>query len=275
MLGTVRSVLAQTLTDWELVIVDDGSTDGTLALAEQIADPRVRVLSDGVNKGRSVRLNDLHAEARGRYVARMDADDLMFPERLEKQVVYLEAHPEVDLVGGGLISIGLENEIKGLRQTPNRVSDPYQILAGEVLYHPTVTGRTAWFRAHRYRAEYRYCDDYAMWAEAAATLQIANLQEPMIFYREHGLFTYDKFCGRIAEMEQALQTFGTPIVGEAAVRRLQRRRSRKNAVYHALQRLGQWERALAMVNRGLPKTERPRYEAVMRQILATPIPGID
>ena len=105
-LDTVRSVLAQTLNDWELVIVDDGSTDATLELVERIEDPRVRVLSDGVNKGRSVRLNDLHREARGKYVARMDADDLMFPQRLEKQVEFLEANPDIDLVGSGLVSVG-------------------------------------------------------------------------------------------------------------------------------------------------------------------------
>src|SRR5438045_1632919 len=75
----VRSVLAQTCRDWELLLVDDGSSDGSLELARRIEHPRIQVISDGVNQGLASRLNQIALLARGTYLARMDADDLMHP----------------------------------------------------------------------------------------------------------------------------------------------------------------------------------------------------
>jgi glycosyltransferase involved in cell wall biosynthesis len=100
----VDSVLAQTLRDWELLIADDGSTDGSPALAEDYArrDPRVRVLEhpDRVNRGASATRNLGAAAARGRYLAFLDGDDVWLPDKLEQQVALLEAHPEAVMVYG-------------------------------------------------------------------------------------------------------------------------------------------------------------------------------
>ncbi len=94
------SLLGQTFQDWELLLCDDGSTDGTLAVAEEYArrDARVRVLRNGENLGLNRTLNRCLAGARGEYVARMDGDDVSLPERLEKEVAFLDAHPEFALV---------------------------------------------------------------------------------------------------------------------------------------------------------------------------------
>src|SRR5688572_8039312 len=95
LVDAVRSVFAQTFTDWELILMDDGSTDGSADLVRGIDDPRVRLVSDGVNRGLCDRLNQIASLAQGRYLARMDADDLMHAQRLERQVAYLNRHADV------------------------------------------------------------------------------------------------------------------------------------------------------------------------------------
>ena len=102
----VESVLAQTRRDFELLILDDGSRDGSLAIVQEIArrDPRVRLISRE-NRGLTETLNELLAAARGEFVARMDADDVCLPDRFERQVAFLDAHPEVVCVGGDPVMI--------------------------------------------------------------------------------------------------------------------------------------------------------------------------
>src|SRR5271165_2292928 len=89
----LRSVLAQTYAHWELLLLDDGSSDGTVELARGIADPRIRLLADGRWQGLGARLNQGLAAAQGELIARLDADDLAFPERFARQVEYLYKHP--------------------------------------------------------------------------------------------------------------------------------------------------------------------------------------
>src|SRR5690606_22420882 len=101
----IRSVFVQTHSNWELILIDDGSTDQSLDLALKIRDSRVRVISDGKHKGLPTRLNEITASASGEYIARMDADDVMHPERLEKQVKFLLSHPSCDVVGTGVFFI--------------------------------------------------------------------------------------------------------------------------------------------------------------------------
>ena len=85
----IKSIFAQTYKNWELILVDDGSTDGSLNIAKKITDKRVRIISDEKNKGLIFRLNQIASLAKGKYLARMDADDLMQPTRIEKQVEFL------------------------------------------------------------------------------------------------------------------------------------------------------------------------------------------
>src|SRR5258705_775698 len=96
--AAIESVLGQSFTDFELLIVDDGSTDGSAALIRRYGDERIRLFENEKNLGVTRSLNLGLAQARGRYVARMDADDLSAPERLARQVAFLDSHPEVALV---------------------------------------------------------------------------------------------------------------------------------------------------------------------------------
>lgn len=97
--STVRSVLAQTRSDWELIAVDDASRDGTVRAVESFADPRIRIVRQRVNGGQVAALNRGLGEARADLIARIDADDLCFPARLGTQVAWMESHPEIAVLG--------------------------------------------------------------------------------------------------------------------------------------------------------------------------------
>ena len=105
LLDAIRSVFAQTHKKWELILLDDGSEDRSLEIAQSIKDPRVRVYSDGKNKKLASRLNEIVKLAKYDIIARMDADDLMSPYRIKKQVEILAQNPHLDLISTGIYSV--------------------------------------------------------------------------------------------------------------------------------------------------------------------------
>ncbi len=122
----VRSVLDQTYKNFELIITDDGSKDKTVDILHHFDDPRIIIISDGENHGIVYRLNQQIKLAKGKYFVRMDGDDIMFPDRIERQVAFLETHKEVDVVGGSAVIIGDDNEIlvKGKTVTSGYYNKP-------------------------------------------------------------------------------------------------------------------------------------------------------
>jgi glycosyltransferase involved in cell wall biosynthesis len=106
LIGLAQCIFAQTFKNWEWILIDDGSTDGGYEIARAIKDPRVRVIRDDVNRGRSFRYNYITQIARGDFIARFDADDLCHPTKFQRQVEFLRTHPNVDLVSTDLLCLG-------------------------------------------------------------------------------------------------------------------------------------------------------------------------
>lgn len=115
-LGTINSIISQTYENWELIIVDDGSSDTSLDVINSIKDARIKVYSDGENKGLPYRLNQIAKLAKGEYIARMDSDDLMHPERIAVQIKYLQGNPNIDLIGSGAYIINEQEKVLGQRR---------------------------------------------------------------------------------------------------------------------------------------------------------------
>ena len=181
---TLQSILQQRSADWELVVVDDGSSDRTADVLARIADPRIRVVRDGRNLGLAVRLNEIVAGARGELFARMDADDIAYPLRFAAQAAFLASHPEVDLVGCGALVFGEDGVPLGrfpLRTTHEQIcADPW---SGFYLPHPGWMGRTRWFARHPYRPEYRKTQDQDLLLRTFDSSRFACLPEVLLGYR--------------------------------------------------------------------------------------------
>jgi glycosyltransferase involved in cell wall biosynthesis len=181
----VLSIVKQTFTDWELLIIDDGSTDGSLEFIRDIKDARIRIIRDGLNKGLAARLNEAINLARGQYFARMDQDDIAYPERFARQVAVLAEDPKLDLVGVRSLAISQHDQIVGY--FPYASSDK-ELCAmpwvGFYIVHPTWMGRTAWFRHHRYATPGPYlCEDQELLLRAFATSRFTVIDDILFAYR--------------------------------------------------------------------------------------------
>lgn len=184
----IKSVLAQTYPYWELILVDDGSTDNSLEIAQEFAakDNRIRIISDGLNKKLPARLNQIIKEAKYDYIARMDADDLMDPMRLELQLEVLKSN-DIDLVTTGLYSIGENNEIQGKRILINYQMQPKQILNGLTnLLHASLLAKKEWCQRNLYKEDNVLAEDYELWLTASIKndLKYIVIEKPLYFYRE-------------------------------------------------------------------------------------------
>lgn len=183
----VQSVLAQSFTDFELIVVDDGSTDGTADILARLVDPRVRVVSQA-NKGLSATLNIAIDLCRGAYVARQDHDDLSLPTRLARQVAFLDSHPRCGLLGTRAEIY--EGDAPAARYHDHPRSHEalvFGLLFDNPFVHTSVMARTVVLRRlGGYSTDPRRQppEDYELWSRLARTERIANLPERLVVYRE-------------------------------------------------------------------------------------------
>lgn len=188
----IESVLQQTYTDWELLLLDDGSTDNSLSIAQSYAqkDSRIKVISDGKNKNLAARLNELPSLAQGLYLARMDADDIMHPARIERQLAVLGTHPEIDVLGTNAYIINDENAVIGTRYplTPENT-----LTRVKSFIHPTIIAKKQWFLENPYDTKALRMEDAELWYRTFSKYHFVRLNEPLLFYREVGNNYYKKY----------------------------------------------------------------------------------
>ena len=181
--ATIASILTQTFTDFELLVLDDCSTDDTVDKVQSIRDPRLRLMRNPHNLGRAGTDNAALAYVRGQYIAKMDGDDLCHPERLAQQVDYLDAHPEVNIVGSFMQNFGASTY---LNRYPTQPADT-QVLTLFTLPtgNPSVMMRTNLFKdlGMHYDASLRQTEDYEFCARYLDELVIATIPRALVQYR--------------------------------------------------------------------------------------------
>lgn len=181
----IKSVLAQTLQDFEIVVVDDGSTDQTPEVLSQYADPRVRVLRNERNVGLVESLNRGVAEAQSDLIARLDADDLMLPHRLARQVEYMRAEPECGLLGTGFRWQRLEDDVAvEYRPLTRHAALRFQLLFANAVTN-VVFRRAIWQDVGGYRDPGGPAEDYDFYLRTSSVTRVANIPDILSTVRHH------------------------------------------------------------------------------------------
>ena len=183
----IQSVLNQTLHDFEFIIINDGSADGTAKIIERYrrGDGRIRAYEQP-NCGLVMALNRGLELARGEYVARMDADDISVPGRVAAQVTFMDAHPEVGICGTWIETIGMHHSDVRRYPTDDATIRSW-LLFESVLAHPSIMMRRELLMKTglSYNAGYVHAEDYDLWVRAARHTALANIPEVLLRYRLH------------------------------------------------------------------------------------------
>ena len=185
----VESILAQTLADFDFIIIDDGSKDGSLAMLQKYAarDPRIH-LTSRPNQGLTRTLNEAFSQARGEFIARMDSDDVARPDRFENQVRFLRGHPQVVCTGGWFELIDGEGRLLTLLRPPtDDVEIQRQALAGHgAICHPSaMIRRQALERINGYDTDFKTAQDLDLWLRLGEIGKLANVPVPVLSFRLH------------------------------------------------------------------------------------------
>ena len=181
----IDSILRQTFSDFEFLIINDGSTDSTVDIINEYNDPRIKLIDNDGNKGLVYTLNKGLEIAKGKYIARMDADDISMANRFERQVEFLENNSDISILSTAFEFLG----------TPYHIHFPIdnegikvKLLENTALLHPGVMFRKeAVLRNNlQYNEDYKYAEDYHLWTVAAQQgIKMANLDDVLVEYRQH------------------------------------------------------------------------------------------
>lgn len=182
--SAIESILNQTFTDFEFIIINDGSSYSTAEIVKCYNDERIVFINNSENQGIVKVLNQGLALCKGMYIARMDSDDISLPQRFEKQVAYLDSHPDVGILGTSMIAFSENHAEKVLKKKHVTYLDT--ILCCPIV-HPSVMMRKSVIEEHNllYRPEYKHAEDYDLWARAVRYTKIENLPDILLKYRYH------------------------------------------------------------------------------------------
>lgn len=183
----IRSILSQTFRNFEFLIINDASTDGTPGILKEFDDPRIRVIENEINIGLTKSLNKGIGDARGEYIARMDADDISLDYRLEKQISLLDKSPEIGVVGGAALAIDKEGRVIETFTMPQHDREiAWDLIFYSPLIHPTVVIRRDILRRYGGYDTSRSCaQDYELWCRLRNATRFYNFTEPLILLRKH------------------------------------------------------------------------------------------
>lgn len=206
----IHSILAQTYTDFELIVIDDGSTDGSTFLISQILDPRVIKIFHNTNRGLIASLNEGLKKANGEYIVRMDSDDISTPDRLAVQIAFMDQNPLIDVCGAAFTSSN-GGSIKVNPASHDEIKT--WLLFHCCICHPAIIMRNSMIRrlGIQYDSNYPHAEDYELWNRLAFQVQMANLPINVLYYRQHN--------GQVSNQHKAIQ--------DATARRIRQRQFSK------------------------------------------------
>lgn len=263
--NAVDSVLSQTYKNLEILITIDGATDNSIDIIKNYKDKRILLIADNENKGVAYRLNQQVKMAKGSFFARMDADDIMFPDRIEKQLKFMTANPDIDVIGSQAVVIDRDNSILGFRQSDTTISS--SLIQNKILFiHPTVFGRTNWFLKHPYLTELEGVEDFYLWNSTFSESRFHVLNFPLMFYRDPPDTNVNSYLRRQEHMRRALiMLLQENVMNSLAFCRLYLASSLKSIVYFFAGRMNLSQRIVSGRNKQLPDSDLAEYSYLMKK----------
>lgn len=272
----IESILGQRFADFELILIDDGSTDASRAVMASYRDPRVRLVENGRNLGIPATRNLGLSLARGEYVAWLDSDDRAYPDRLGRQVAFLDRNPDVALVGGFARAMDesgrAQRKVKRLPTSPEEVRA--RLLFRCCILQYAVMGRTAVLARHGYREDFPVCQDVDLFVRLAETERLANLPEVLVCRRLHADRTTLTRSAQVEAKNKEIAAGQLAALGVAfseadlenhfVLPRLGKLRLRPDATY--LDWTEGWLQRLEAANRRTGRYPRAAFERVLGRI---------
>ena len=208
LLKAVQSIIEQTYSQWELLVLDDGSDDGALEAVKKIQDTRIRIIQDGEKKGLATRLNEGISLAKGKFIARMDADDRSFPNRFEKQISFLCKNPDVDLVSSKVVTYRADKTMGTLPYCEQHSDIARYPWRGMYMPHPTWMGRAEWFKKFRYLLpEVVLAEDQELLLRALPASKYYSLPEVLLAYHQGEISFKKRVRARFTLLKAQLKIF--------------------------------------------------------------------
>ncbi|WP_312748041.1 glycosyltransferase [Sphingobacterium multivorum] len=182
----IESVLNQSYSNFELLIVNDGSTDDSLEVIKDFSDRRIKVINNKMNLGIVKALNIGISNAGGEYIARLDADDMMHKDRLLKQMQFLQKNKDIDIVGSYHYIVDENGCIISIKEYPiSNTEIKFMLFFQNPFSHPSVMFRAHIIKEFPYSSEYKHIEDYILWCNILKTYKGANIPECLTYYRVH------------------------------------------------------------------------------------------
>jgi glycosyltransferase involved in cell wall biosynthesis len=182
----IESILNQTYTDFEFIIINDGSTDQSRDIICSYSDNRIRLFDNIINRGLIYSLNKGIEYSLGNVIARMDADDISLPTRFERQINFFNQNPDVSLVGSTAIYVdenGVEKSVREFSVPSNLIYS--HLFFGNPFIHSSVIIKKNVFTKYKYNKDFYLAEDYYLWSQIAKEYKVANISEPLVKYRHH------------------------------------------------------------------------------------------
>ena len=207
--NTIRSIYAQSFTDWEAIFMDDGSTDGSLKIVESVNDHRVKVYSDGTNLGIGARRKQIVDLTKTKYLAWLDADDMMHPDRLKTQYEFLENNPDIACVDSSCYIIDPNMKLLRLSNRTRGIIDPKIMAITPQMENTVMFARIELYRDFNFNPKHRRVEDWDVWIRASRHYRFYHLDEFLGYHLDADANQKPRIDREIMEPRYLIRTYLT------------------------------------------------------------------
>jgi glycosyltransferase involved in cell wall biosynthesis len=268
----LKSIYAQTFVDWELILINDGSTDNSPEVAASLRDGRVRYIDDSLNLGLPARLNQIAREARGEVIMRMDSDDLMHPERLRLLIQALQANPGAQVVHSASISLDRYNRPIGRSRARTVPPSELEVFRTGGILHSTIAASRDWFLRNPYKEDYLRAEDRELFVRTYRQTRYAYVDKPLYYYFHLGNVRPGAYSLTYKTERRVIREYGRARLGFLRTKQLLYRSYCKSLLLHATSVLGIQNHIFRHQPTPLSYSEISEYEAALQCVKSQTLP---